>query len=140
MALHPASVIMRLHEAMNAHDLDAFVACINPAFRSEQPAHPDRAFGGYEQVRANWGAIFANVPNFEAELVRIDASGDTVWSEWAWKGQRHDGSTLDMRGVILFGVDHDLITWARLYMEEIERNGAGIDEAVRRMTRTPSQS
>lgn len=139
MTANPISVVTRLYEAANAHDLDAFVACFSPAYRSEQPAHPNRAFGGYEQVRANWGAIFASVPDFQADLVRSDADGNTVWSEWAWIGQRQDGSTLDVRGVILFGIDDDLIVWARLYMEETEQNGAGIDETVRHITRTRPQ-
>jgi hypothetical protein len=29
----------RLLDAINAHDLDAFVACFDPGYSSEQPAH-----------------------------------------------------------------------------------------------------
>ena len=36
----------RVLAAMNAHDIDAFVACFATDYRSEQPAHPDRAFSG----------------------------------------------------------------------------------------------
>ena len=43
-------VLVRLHEAMNQHDLEAFLSCFDPRYRSEQPGHPDRAFGGVEQV------------------------------------------------------------------------------------------
>jgi hypothetical protein len=43
----------RLAAAMNAHDLDAFVALFAPDYDSAQPAHPDRAFTGSEQVRVN---------------------------------------------------------------------------------------
>jgi hypothetical protein len=121
---------------MNAHDLNAFVACFSPAYRSEQPAHPNRTFGGYAQVRTNWAAMFANVPDLHAELLGRTAAGDIVWSEWAWSGQRHDGSLFDMRGVIIFGIGNGLIAWARLYMEETERNGAGIEETVQHLTRT----
>jgi len=60
----PVAVLDRLRAAMNAHDLEAFVACFAPDHRSEQPAHPDRAFRGQEQVRANWGRVFAAVPDF----------------------------------------------------------------------------
>jgi hypothetical protein len=79
-------VVARLHAAMNAHDVDAFVACFAEDYDSAQPAHPDRAFRGREQVRANWSAVFAAVPDFRPELVRIDAVGDTAWSEWALGG------------------------------------------------------
>ncbi len=138
MASDPTSVVERLHQAMNRHDLDAFVACFDPNYRSEQPAHPNRAFGGYEQVRANWGAFFATVPDFHGEVRRVAAAEDAIWSEWAWSGHRQDGTTLDMRGVIIMGIEEDRIVWARLYMEETEVVGADIDETMRQLTRTPA--
>jgi SnoaL-like domain len=46
-------VLERLRDAQNAHDLDAFVACFDPQYRSEQPVHPGRAFVGSEQARKN---------------------------------------------------------------------------------------
>jgi SnoaL-like domain len=45
-------MIERLRDAQNRHDLDAFVACFHPEYRSEQPVHPGRAFVGSRQVRA----------------------------------------------------------------------------------------
>jgi hypothetical protein len=53
---------------MNEHDLEAFVAAFHDDYRSEQPAHPDRAFGGREQVRENWTTMFAEIPDFTAAL------------------------------------------------------------------------
>ena len=41
-----AAVSERLRPAMNAHDIDSFVACFVHDYRSEQPTHPNRAFGG----------------------------------------------------------------------------------------------
>jgi uncharacterized protein (TIGR02246 family) len=127
-------LVRRLHEAMNAHDVEAFVTCFAEDYDSMQPAHPDRAFRGREQVRANWSAIFSGVPDFRAELVRVDTVGDTTWSEWRWEGTQTDGERLDMAGVIVLGVRDDQVAWARLYIEPIERAGAGIDAAVRDMT------
>jgi hypothetical protein len=80
-------VAERLLAAMNARDIEAFVACFAEDYESEQPAHPDRAFVGREQVRENWSAIFSGVP--------------------------------------------DEMTWARLYVEPVEQEGAGIEAAVR---------
>ena len=128
-----AHVIERLAAAMNAHDIEAHVACFAEDYQSEQPAHPDRGFGGREQVRANWSAIFDGVRDFRAELVRTAADGDTVWSEWRWHGTRAGGAPLDMAGVIICGVRDDRIAWARLYIEDVETAGEGIDAAVRRM-------
>jgi ketosteroid isomerase-like protein len=129
----PTLVVERLNEAMNAHDIEAFVACFDDDYQSEQPAHPDRAFRGREQVRRNWSAIFEGVPDFRSELVRSTGSGETEWSEWRWRGTQPDGTALDMAGVIVCGVRDGHLIWARLYVEPIEQSGAGIDAAVRRM-------
>jgi uncharacterized protein (TIGR02246 family) len=127
-------LVRRLHAAMNAHDIEAFVACFAADYDSVQPAHPDRAFRGREQVRANWSAVFAGVPDFHAELIRVNTVGDTAWSEWRWEGTQTDGGRLDMAGVIVLGLRDDVFAWARLYVEPVERAGAGIDAAVRDMT------
>jgi ketosteroid isomerase-like protein len=129
-----ARLVSRLCAAMNDHDIEAFVACFAEDYDSVQPAHPDRAFRGREQVRANWSAVFGGVPDFRADLVRVDAVGDTTWSEWRWEGTQTDGERLDMAGVIVFGVRDDHLAWARLYIEPVERAGGGIEAAVRDMT------
>src|SRR3954449_10605525 len=98
------TVVERLNAAMNAHDLDAFLACFQDDYESEQPAHPDRAFRGREQVRRNWSAVFDGVSDFRAELIRFTSVADTTWSEWRWEGTQTDGGRLDMAGVILFGI------------------------------------
>jgi hypothetical protein len=126
-------VLDRLHAAQNRHDLDAFVACFDPDYRSEQPVHPDRAFAGREQVRTNWAGIFAAVPDFQAELLRSAQVGGVSWAEWHWHGTRADGTPLDMRGVTVFGIRNDRIAWGRLYLEEVDAAGQGIDQAVQEM-------
>jgi ketosteroid isomerase-like protein len=128
------TLVRRMGAAMNDHDIEAFVACFSEDYDSSQPAHPDRAFRGREQVRANWSAVFSGVPDFRAEVGRVDAVGDVVWSEWRWEGTQTDGGRLDMAGVIVLGVKDDRVAWARLYVEPVERAGAGIDAAVRDMT------
>ena len=120
-------VIERLNAAMNARDIDAFVDLFHEDYDSEQPAHPDRAFTGSEQVRKNWSSIFEGVPDFSSELVGWTVDGDVVWSEWRWRG-----TDLDMAGVIVCGVREDRLAWARLYVEPVEQ-GEGIEAAVREM-------
>jgi ketosteroid isomerase-like protein len=124
----------QLRAAMNARDIEAFVACFAEDYDSEQPAHPDRAFVGREQVRENWSAVFGGVPDFSAELVSVASIGDTEWSEWRWRGTQADGTKLDMAGVIVGGVRDGLLQWARLYVEPVEQEGAGIEAAVREMS------
>jgi SnoaL-like domain len=55
-------VIDRLAMAVNAHDLDAVAGLIHRDYRSDQPAHPGRAFAGRAQMLANWGAMLAGIP------------------------------------------------------------------------------
>jgi ketosteroid isomerase-like protein len=129
----PGTVAERLCAAMNAHDIEAFMDGFAEDYASEQPAHPDRAFRGSGQVRTNWSAIFAGVPDFRAELVRDDVAGDVEWTEWRWRGTQENGSALDMAGVIVAGVRDGRWAWARLYVEPVEQTGAGIGAAVRRM-------
>jgi hypothetical protein len=127
-------VAERLRAAINAHDIDAFVACFEDGYESEQPAHPDRAFTGNAQVRENWSAVFAGVPDFSAELVSTAVAGDVEWSEWRWHGTHADGTRLEMAGVIVAGVREGRLSWARLYVEPVEQGGGGISAAVRTMT------
>jgi ketosteroid isomerase-like protein len=127
-------VVESLLAAMNARDIDAFVGCFAEDYDSKQPAHPDRAFVGRDQVRANWSAIFEGVPDFSAELVSAASDGDTEWSEWRWRGTHADGSKLDTAGVIVAGVSEGRLRWARLYVEPVEQGGAGIEAIVREMS------
>ena len=53
-----------------------------------------------------------------------------------WTGTKADGTPLDERGVLIMGIRDDRIAWGRLYVDEVEREGAGIDAVVRRMAGT----
>ena len=129
----PQAVVERLGQAQNAHDLEAMLACFAADYRSEQPVHPDRAFIGREQVRKNWSGLFSAIGDFHTELIRSVTADGTVWAELRWTGTKADGSPLDEVGVTILGVEDGLITWARLYMEEVDTTGAGIEAVVRRM-------
>jgi ketosteroid isomerase-like protein len=132
----PLSVARAIEQAMNAHDIEAFAALFEDDYESEQPAHPDRAFRGRAQARANWTAMFGGVEDFHAELLRATADGDVAWVEWRWQRTRANGSGLDMAGVTVFGVRDGRLAWGRLYMEPVEEGGAGIDAQVQRMAGT----
>ncbi len=71
-----AVVIERMEEALNRHDLEAFLECFDPNYHSEQPAHPNRGFRGKEQVRKNWSGMFESFPDFKAQLLRHTAEGE----------------------------------------------------------------
>ena len=128
----PAALVRRLERATNDHDLDAIVACFATGYRNETPSHPARGFSGREQVRANWVQIFAAIPDLTVEVLRTAVDGDAVWSEWEHRGTRPDGSAHLLRGVVIFGVEAGLATWARFYLEPVEHDGGGVADAVRR--------
>jgi ketosteroid isomerase-like protein len=130
---HGGAVSERLRQAMNAHDLEAHLACMHDDYRSEQPAHPARTFTGRGQVRENWSTLYKSMPDFRAQLLRLAVVGDEEWAEWLWQGTKADGTSLEERGVTIFGIRDGRIAWGRLYLEETERQGADITETVRRM-------
>jgi ketosteroid isomerase-like protein len=110
----------RMRDAINRHDLDAFVACFAPEYRSEQPVHPGRAFQGPATVRLHWSTFFAQMPDFRAETLRVARAGDEEWAEWRWSGTLADGTPWEARGTIVQGVAGGLVRWARIFMEPVE--------------------
>ena len=118
---------------MNAHDLEAFVACFAEDYDSVQPAASrprlSRARAGAREL----GAVFAGVPDFRAELLGVAAAGDTVWSEWHWEGTQSDGGRLDMAGV-RSSAPATTASPGRGSLEPVEQAGAGIEAAGRDMT------
>ena len=123
-------VVDRLAAAMNAHDLNVVAGLIHLDYRSEQPAHPGRAFTGRAQMLANWEAMLAGIPDFCAEICRSAHDGDTTWTEWRWAGVRSDGQAFEMRGATLFEVAYGQIAAGRLYLEDVKRDVVGIEQAV----------
>lgn len=137
------TVLDRIQQAFDGHDLTALVACFAADYRNETPAHPARGFVGREQVRRNWSHILAAVPDFRAELVRWGsgppAEPATVWAEWAWSGTRaDDGGHVRLCGVTVLGTgvaeagQEEVVRWARFYMEPVTDDRTGVTEALRR--------
>ena len=128
------ATILKLRHLMNSHDAEGMSGCFSPTYRSSQPVHPNRGFGGRHQVAANWDDMFRGVPDLIGEVAAETEDGDTSWVEWIWHGHHADGSPFEMRGVTVMTVGDDgLIAEARLYMEPVEQDSAAIDEAVRRL-------
>ena len=127
-------VIEQMLAAMNRQDVEAAAALMHEDYRSEQPLHPDRAFVGRAQMRANWTAMFAGVPDFRAQVRNSAQSGRTVWTEWDWSGTRTDGGPFHLAGVTLFDIEDGQVVAGRLFMEEVDEDGGGIAEAVRTLS------
>ncbi|MCV2395747.1 nuclear transport factor 2 family protein [Actinotalea sp. M2MS4P-6] len=129
-------VVDRLMAATNAHDLDALVACFAPDYVLTDPVHPSRGFTGNEQVRRNWAAILAGVPDLTCTVhARADApagSGTTtVWLEMSMTGTRRDGAPHELVGVMVFGVRDGAIASGRFFLEPVDHAAVDSDAAVR---------
>lgn len=136
----PAAVVRRLERATNEHDIESLVACFASDYRNETPAHPERGFTGQDQVLSNWSQIFAAIPDLTCEVLACAVEGSTVWSEWEHRGTRPDGTEHLMRGVIIFGVAKGAVAWARFYLEPVQAQAGGVDEAVRRQVMPSARS
>ena len=123
----------RLTAAQNAHDLEGMLACFHEDYRSEQPIYPARTFQGIGQVRKNWSALLESIPDFHADIVRSAVDGDTVFTEVHWTGTKANGTPFEERGVLIMGIRDERIAWGRLYVDEVDAEGAGIDAVVGRM-------
>lgn len=134
--MDPNEIIERLRQSVDAHDLEAVVACFTNDYRNETPAHPGRGFEGREQVRTNWQRIFAGVPDIRARVLRTSVTANTVWSEWEMDGTRLDGVPQLLRGVIIFGVTEGHLEWARFYLEPLDTDAGGVDAAVAKLVVT----
>lgn len=119
-------VIKGIEAAINSHDLEALVACFSSDYQSEFPAHPDRAFRGHAQLRANWSQIFHAVPDIHATLLRCAEHAQTAWAEWEWTGMLATGGRFQQRGVTIHGIEHGRTSWVRLYMEPVRAGDPGI--------------
>src|SRR5262245_25152303 len=135
-----ATMMERLCDATNAHDAGQLASLFAAEYRSVQPVHPNRGFGGSAQVFENWSSVFEGVPDFRAELVASSVAGDTEWGEWSWQGHHTDGSPFAMRGVTIFVVRDDLVAEGRLYMEPVEDRGGDIRAAVQELYKPPPAS
>lgn len=135
-----ADITEQLLAAMNRHDAKAVAAFFAADYRSEQPLHPNRGFGGSQQVLSNWTSVFEGVPDFVAVQVASVTADDIVWMEMRWQGTYRDGTPFVMCGVTVLGLRDDKITWARLYMEPVEQGGTDIHGAVRELYRPPKDA
>lgn len=132
----PSDVVDRLCGAMNGHDLDALAACFAADYRNETPVHPARGFTGREQVRRNWEQLFGGIPDLGGRVTARVETPDGVWTEWEMHGTRRDGQAHRMRGVVIFGVRGAEITEARFYLEPVDDDAGGVDEAIDRLVPT----
>ncbi len=128
----PEGPVRRMLAAANRHDLEAMVSEFAVDYRNNTPAHPARSFTGSAQVRKNWTALFAGMPDL-ALTVHDAATGPDgkVWMEWSNRGTRPDGSVQRAAGVSILTVRDDKIAAAQFYLEPLDQDSGDVNQAVR---------
>ncbi|NUP74584.1 MAG: nuclear transport factor 2 family protein [Sinomonas sp.] len=134
MTTDAAQVVERWIQALTDHDLEAAVSCFAPDYRDSAPARRGEEVIGNAQVRANFAALFASIPDLRAELLGRVADGRTVWMEWRMNGTRSDGTPMEFIGINIFEVEGGQFTKGRIYTELV-RDSGGLDRQIDRMTR-----
>jgi hypothetical protein len=125
-------VTNRLLVAMNAHDVDAFVACF-AWLPHEQPAHPI-PFRGQQQGTGTGRACSPASPTSARELTVRHHRRRRRDGEWRWR-ELLDGEAFAMRESRCWVWTASKSAWGRLYMER--SSGADIDQMVRETYRPP---
>lgn len=114
------SMVDRLANAINSHNIEALVACFAADFAMLWPAHPSRSFSGPDGVRRNWEVLFKTFPDMRAEISNRVHSGDETWGEWEFNGTNTDGGPdFCQRGVIVVKTRGHAIVESRFYMEPV---------------------
>ena len=123
-------LLERMRAALDAHDLDTFVEFFREDYVGERPRHPGSPMSRREDVRQNWAEVISDVPDLRVDVPAAIENGDTIWSEWRAYGTARSGARLELRGVIIFGIQDGLVAWSRMYMEPVEHEGVPLSDLV----------
>jgi ketosteroid isomerase-like protein len=131
------ALLERMRAALDAHDLDTFLGFFREDYVGERPRHPGAPVSSREDVRRNWEEVISDVPDLRVEVPAVVEDGNTIWSEWRAYGTARSGAMLELRGVIIFGVQDDRVAWSRMYLEPVEQEGLTLDEMAGVAPRPP---
>jgi len=124
-----------MFSATQRRDLDAMLAEFADDYVNITPNHPASSFTGSAQVRKNWSALFAGIPDMTVTVLdSATGTGGKVWVEWGSCGTRLDGSAVEQAGVAIFSVRSDRIAAVRFYLEPVEKDTADVNAAVQAVT------
>jgi hypothetical protein len=130
-------LLERMRAALDAHELDTFVGFFREDYVGERPRHPGAVVSSREDVRRNWAEVISDVPDLRIDIPAAVQDGNTIWSEWRAYGTARSGAMLELRGVIIFGVQDDQVAWSRMYLEPVEQEGLTLDELAGVAPRPP---
>ncbi|TDT78690.1 ketosteroid isomerase-like protein [Arthrobacter sp. AG258] len=128
----PEGPVRRMLAAAGRHDVEDMVSQFADDYRNTTPVHPARSFSGSAQVRKNWTALFAGLPDLTLTVHDAATGPDgKLWLEWSNRGTRPDGSVQRAAGVAIFTLRHDKIAAAQFYLEPVDQDSGDVNQAVR---------
>jgi len=131
------SLLEQMRAALDAHDLDTFLSFFRDDYVGERPRHPGTPMSSRDDVRRNWEEVISDVPDLRVEVPAAVDDGNTIWSEWRAYGTARSGAMLELRGVIIFGIQGDQVAWSRMYIEPVELEGVPLTELTGAGPRSP---
>lgn len=102
------NVVDRVLEALNAHDVDAFVACYGPDATIEN-GYDRVAVRGHDALRERYVAMFEQYPD-----LRVEAGWRTEVGAFVVQEETVTGRAAGERHVAVYQVEADLIVRERL--------------------------
>ena len=127
----PEGPVRRMLAAASRHDIEAMMSEFAKDYRNTTPVHPARSFTGSAQVRKNWTALFAGLPDLTLTVHDAATGPDgKVWLEWSNSGTRPDGSVQRAAGVSILTVRNDRIAAAQFYLEPVDHGPGDVNEAI----------
>ena len=130
-------LVEQMRAALDAHDLDTFLSFFRDDYVGERPRHPGAKISSRGDVRRNWEEVIADVPDLHVEVPAAVQDGNTIWSEWRAYGAARSGALLELRGVIIFGIQDGQVAWSRMYLEPVEQEGLTLSELAGIAPRPP---
>ena len=128
----PEGPVRRMLAAAGRHDVEDMVSQFADDYRNTTPLHPAPGFTGSAQVRKNWAALFAGLPDLTLTVHDAATGPDgKLWLEWSNRGTRPDGSVQRAAGVAIFTLRHDKIAAAQFYLEPVDQDSGDVNQAVR---------
>ena len=98
-------VVRKLEDAVNRHDIDAFMSlCADDVvWETTTPPDGDR-YEGSTAVRAGCESFLRDSPNAKFESEELTANGESAVQRWRYTWTSADGSSGHVRGVDLIKV------------------------------------
>ena len=102
------SVVDRVLEALNAQDVDAFVACYGPDATIED-GYDHLGVRGHDELRARYGAMFEKYPE-----IRVEPGWRTEVGSFVVQEETVSGRADHERHVAVYQIENGLIVRERL--------------------------